>query len=183
MGDSTRPIDEVGCITVGPGGWSIHFRPTEGCSSHTLSGYGDDFTDYVTGVLGPRRHPGYSKVMPDGRTKWEHDMDRIRVPDDVLVIDCRPMAEDDQYTFVISGPMVGLHLEPGMVHAPLGNGGNPRFPWDPTPNPERPEHCAKLGNTRSLSYVAPDVLAAICESMGGVVHTVRSLRKLLAVWA
>lgn len=168
-------VSEAFAIEVGWHGWRIHFK---GEHKSTLSGYGDDWRDHVTGVLGPLAHPGNHTVEADGRTSWEHRMDEESIPDDCPVIDIRSLPEDDEKlrTYVFSGPMIG-DLPPGKLHRAYEG----MIDFDKRPEIGRPARCDFLGNAHGLDHCAPDVKVFIANRIGIITTTAGEVRATIGV--
>lgn len=172
---SAQPPSVAALVSIGRGGFTVYYLPSEGCGSHTLQGYGawTDVIDEVTGTL--RRHPGYDRDGARDRHRAEYVY-----PDACPIVDLRDIDDDGLWTFAVSGPVVGAHLEPGMVDHFAG----PREPWTPAADPDRPPHCARLGNAGPFDSIAPDVYVTLARRFGArTITTVGELRAHLAALA
>lgn len=130
----------------------------------------------ATKVLCPLLHigrGGWSMHLPSATrshygTTWRDHADEFT--DDAVVVCTLTMSAEDVYVFAMSGPVLDVALPAGMMRDPFTNG---LTPWDPRPLIDRPAHCARLGNARSLSYVAIDVYCELAKKFGGDVLTVK----------
>lgn len=121
-------------LSIGRGGWSIHYPPyKEGNLNYgqgSLSHYGNTWTEHL------------HELAPDA------------IGTDTTVI-----SEDEIVTFAVSGPLVDVSLENGLVR-----GFETTWVWADEPAEGRDP---RFGNAGGWCYVALDVYVEICERFGG----------------
>lgn len=133
-------------LTIARGGWTMYYP-------HVPN------PDGGGGSKAERSHYG---------TTWREHANEFT--DDALVVCSLVAPFEDIYVLATAGPMVDVDVPSGLKRDPFTN---TLSPWDPRPLIDRPEHCARLGNARSLDYVAIDVYAGLATKFGCDVLTVK----------